>query len=223
MARNGYHHVASCGRRPVRVVIADDHELARAGLRSMLAGEPDLEVIGEVSTGREALELCRRTRPDLLLIDVRMPELDGIETTRAVRAACPATAVVVVTIYENPDYLRHAMKAGAVAYVLKDATRQQVIGAIRRVLSGETLLTPDLARRALDRPRQVDRLTPREHDVLRLLATGQTNREIARHLGLSVGTVKIHVEHIIAKLGAADRTAAAVRAIELGLLAPPSA
>ena len=108
--------------RPARLVIADDHELARMGLRSMLAGEPDLEVVGEAATGREALTVCSRLRPDLVLMDVRMPELDGLAATEAVKAACPATSVIIVTLYEDPDYLLQAIRAGAAGYVLKDAT-----------------------------------------------------------------------------------------------------
>jgi DNA-binding NarL/FixJ family response regulator len=213
-----------------RLLIADDHELARAGLRSMLAGEAALEVVGEASTGREAVKLTRRLEPDLVLMDVRMPELDGLGATRAIKEACPGISVIIVTMYENPDYLYQALKAGAAGYVLKDATQQQVVTAVRQVLAGEVLLNPSLATQLLRRlaeelPRRaeaaVEPLTPREGEVLQLLAQGQTNREIALNLRVSVGTVKVHVERIIAKLGASDRTQAAVRAIELGLLATP--
>ena len=213
-----------------RLLIADDHELARAGLRSMLAGETDLTVVGEASTGREAVERCRQLQPDLVLMDVRMPELDGIGATRAIKQQCPRTSVIMVTMYENPDYLYQALKAGAAGYVLKDATQQQVLTAVRQVLDGEVLLNPSLAtqllrRLALEVPQTaqpaVETLTPREGEVLQLLAQGQTNREIARNLRVSVGTVKVHVERIIAKMGASDRTQAAVRAIELGLLNTP--
>ena len=209
-----------------RLIIADDHELARAGLRSMLADEPDLEIVGEAKNGLEAVNLCQRFRPDLVLMDVRMPQLDGFSATMTITGEYPATRVVIVTIHDKPDYLFEALKAGAAGYLLKDATRQEILSAVRRVLRGEILLHPDLAARALRHlacgigqdGATVDRLTPRELEVLRLLAQGKTNREIADQLTVSVGTVKVHVEHILSKLGVADRTQAAVRAIELGLL-----
>jgi|SRR5829696_6453893 len=216
-----------------RLVIADDHELARAGLRSMIDGEQGLEIVGEAATGREAVALCRRLQPQIALLDMRMPEMDGLAATRAIRKECPETSVVIITMHENPDYFFEALKAGAVGYLLKDASRREVIGAIRRVLRGESLLNHDLAAQMVRRlaeqpsapnaPLPRERLTPREHEVLRLLAQGQTNREIAKTLLVSAGTVKIHVEHILAKLGVSDRTQAAVRAMELGFLsAPPS-
>lgn len=190
----------------------------------MLAGEPDLQIVGEASSGREALELCRRWRPDLVLLDVRMPDLNGLEAAEAISRACPTAKVMFVTIYENPAYLVNAVKVGAAGYVLKDASRNEVIASIRRVLEGERLLgacsTAARQRTAGMLEPGVDLLTPREQDVLRLLARGQTNREIAGNLGIGVGTVKIHVQHIISKLGASDRTHAAVRAMELGYLLP---
>jgi DNA-binding NarL/FixJ family response regulator len=214
-----------------QLIIADDHELARAGLRSMIGGEAGLTIVGEATNGREALELCRRYQPDLALLDMRMPEMDGLAATRAIKDECPRTAVIIVTMHENPDYLFEALKAGAAGYLLKDASQRDVVTAIRQVLRGESLLNQDLATQLLrrlageaggsPRPRPPERLTPRELDVLRLLAQGQTNREIARRLVVSVGTVKVHVEHIIAKLGVSDRTQAAVRAVELGLLGTP--
>jgi DNA-binding NarL/FixJ family response regulator len=225
---------AEAGRRgaAARLIIADDHELARAGLRSMISGEPGLEIVGEATNGREALELARRHEPDLALLDMRMPEMDGLAATRAIKQECPKTAVVIVTMHENPDYLFEALKAGAAGYLLKDASQREVVTAVRRVLRGESLLNQDLATQLLRRlageasgaggARPPERLTPREHEVLRLLAQGQTNREIAKSLVVSVGTVKVHVEHIIAKLGVSDRTQAAVRAVELGLLGTPS-
>jgi DNA-binding NarL/FixJ family response regulator len=214
---------------PARLVIADDHELARAGLRSMLAGERGLEIIGEATTGREALSLCRRLQPDLVLMDVRMPEMDGLAATRAIKDECPQVRVIVVTMHENPDYLLEALKAGAAGYVLKDATQREVVGAVRQVLRGESLLNAEVATRLLRRlaeetarPHEAPlaQLTPREVEVLRLLAQGLTNREIAARLIVSVGTVKVHVERILAKLGVSDRTQAAVRAVTLGLASP---
>ena len=213
--------------KPARLVIADDHELARAGLRAMLTGQQGLEVVGEAANGREALELCRHLKPDLALIDVRMPELDGLATCQAIKQECPATSVILVTIHENPEYLSEALKAGAAGYVLKDISQHELITAVQGVLRGESMLNKEIVIRLLqhlasETPHQVEpppyRLSPREREVLKLLIQGQTNPEIARNLIVSVSTVKIHVEHILAKLGVSDRTQAAVRAVELGLL-----
>lgn len=213
--------------RPTRVVIADDHELARAGLRAMLSLYPDLEIVGEATTGEEARTICHLLHPDLVLMDVRMAGLDGLAATRAIKQESPGTSVLIVTMYDNLDHLVEALKAGAAGYLLKDATQQEVIATIRRVLHGELSFDPELLVRLLqrlaDEPRQPagapsERLTPRELQVLRLLTQGCTNREIAHRLKISVGTVKAHVEHIIAKLGVSDRTQAAVHAIERGLL-----
>lgn len=220
-----------------RLVIADDHALLRSGLKSMLEGEPDLEIVGEAANGREAIEVCRRLRPDLILMDVRMPEMDGLAATRVIKEEHPLTSVIVVTMEEDPDYLLEAVKAGAAGYVLKGATPDQLTAAVRQVLAGEFLLdqrlTMNLLRNLVDqkeerpdplpeakKPRQplAEPLTPREVEILRFLVRGQTNREIAQELVVSRGTVKNHVQHIIAKLGVSDRTQAAVRAVELGLI-----
>ena len=226
------------GGRPLRLVIADDHYLVRSGVRHMLASVPDLEVVGEAEDGREALQLCRRLRPDLVLMDVHMPEMDGLEATRAIKAEGLAVSVLIVTTHENPEYLFQALKAGAAGYLLKDAPKQQLISAIRRVANGESPLNQELAARLIQRladeaPSQpeppapsnggraaLEQLTNREIEVLRLLAQGQSNPQIAQTLVISRGTVKGHVQHIISKLGASDRTQAVVRAIEMGLLTP---
>lgn len=210
-----------------RLVIADDHELARAGLRTMLIGQHGIELLAEAKNGREALEFCRRLQPDLALIDVRMPDMDGLATCRSIKQEVPATNVILVTMHENPHYLLEALRAGASAYVLKDVTQRELLATIRRVLRGESVLDPDIVVRVLghmtgDTPPQAHlpavQLSPREREVLQLLAQGLTNREIARTLTVSASTIKIHVEHILAKLGVSDRTQAAVRSIELGLL-----
>ena len=212
---------------PARLVIADDYELIRTGLRAMLTGQRGLEVVGEAANGREALALCRRLQPDLALIDVRMPEMDGLATCRNIKQECPATSVILITVYEKSEYLIEALKAGAAGFVLKDITQPELITSIRRVLRRESLLNSEVVVRLLGHldgetssreellPKQ---LSEREYEVLRLLVQGKTNPEIAQQLMISVGTVKIHVEHILAKLRVSDRTQAAVRAIELGLL-----
>src|SRR5256885_10345277 len=217
--------------KPARIVIADDHELARAGLRAMLTDQRGFELVGEASNGQEALLLCRRLQPDLALIDVRMPGMDGLSTCRAVKQECPATSWILVTMHANPEYLFEALKAGAPCCVPKDGSQRELISAVQKVLRGESILNQELMARLLQRlaretPGQKDlpagRLSPREREVLELLTKGQTNREIARKLTVSVSTVKIHVEHILAKLGVSDRTQAAVRAIETGLVSTTS-
>jgi PAS domain S-box-containing protein len=224
---------------PTRLLIADDHALVREGLRIMLASEPDLEIVGEAADGREALERCRRLRPELILMDVRMPKLDGLAATRAIKAENPATVILMLTAHENPDHLREAVGAGAAGFIIKDATKHDLVGAVRRALSGENPLDQELAMQLLQRvANEEDRqeigsppvirgnpeplpgsLTVRELEVLQLLALGQTNRQISQKLVVSPATVKVHVEHIIAKFGVSSRTQAAVRANEIGLLA----
>jgi DNA-binding NarL/FixJ family response regulator len=222
-------------RRTTRLVVVDDHSLAREGLWDMLSDEPEFEMVGEAANGREALALCSRLRPDLVLMDVRMPEMDGLTATRKIKERHPEISVLMVTMHENPDYLLEALKAGAAGYVLKDAPQHEVVGAVHQVLSGDSPLDPDLATRLLRRlaaegvsreesaPRarreyHVEPLTPRELEVVGLMKLGLSNRQIAEKLVISPGTAKNHVEHIIQKLGVSDRTQAVVRALELGIL-----
>lgn len=218
---------------PARLLVAEDHALVREGMRAMLSSEPDLEVIGEAVNGREALELCRQLRPDLILMDIRMPEMDGLAATRAVKEEFATTSVLIMTSHENPDYLLEAVRVGAAGYVLKESTKRELLSVVRNVLQGESVLDHNLAMQLIKRmageaDRQAEKpisspevlagtLTPRELEVLRLLTIGKRNREIAHEMMISLSTVKRHVEHIIAKLGASDRTQAAVKAIELGL------
>ncbi len=220
-------------RGPTRLAIVDDHQLAREGLRDMLADVPDIEVVGEAANGQEALLLCSRLRPDLVLMDVRMPEMDGLVATREIKQRHPEVSVMMVTMHENPDYLLEALKAGAAGYVLKDGLRQEILTAVRRVREGESALDPELAARLLRRlaaegegnrgvrPADeglADALTPRELEVLGLVQWGRSNREVAEELFISRGTVKRHIENIMAKLGVSDRTQAVVKALQLGIL-----
>lgn len=223
------------GFEPSRVVIVDDQDFVRDGIKVMLSAERSLRIVGEAADGQEALELCGRVRPNLVLMDVRMPQMDGLLATRKIKQRFPEVSVLILTMHENQDYLLEAIKAGAAGYVLKDAPRHELVTAIRKVLDGETTLNRDLATRLLQRlaseaqepvgarpgkgrAELLQPLTPRELEVLNLVALGQTNREIARSFVISVGTVKNHVEHIIAKLGASDRTQSVVRALKLGLI-----
>jgi DNA-binding NarL/FixJ family response regulator len=220
-----------------RLLLADDHALAREGVRAMLASETELEVIGEAQDGHEVVNLCRRLEPDLVLMDVRMPAMSGLEAAREITMEFPATKVLMLTTYEDLDYLFEAVKAGAAGYVIKDATKRELVDAVRRALGGQSSLDRELTMRLLQRlGREDDQgvapssgavkspwplrepLTPRELEVLRLLAQGLTNRQISQELVVSAATVKVHIEHLIAKLGVSDRTQAAVRACQAGLL-----
>ena len=228
---------------PTRLLIADDHQLAREGLRDMLADEPDIEVVGEAQDGLGAVEACGELRPNLVLMDVRMPRMDGLEATRELKRVHPGIAVLMMTMHESPDYLLEALRAGAAGYVLKDAPQEEVIEAVRQVRRGESPLDQELAARLLRRlaaeanpsvgtdatgghegfrgaepSRLLEVLTRRELEVLGLLKLGLTNPQVAQELFISPGTAKNHVEHIIQKLGVSDRTQAVVRALELGLL-----
>jgi DNA-binding NarL/FixJ family response regulator len=236
---------SSAARGPSRVIIVDDHPLFRSAIRQTLERQPNLEVVGEAADGRQAIELCRRLRPELVLMDLRMPEMDGITATQAIKREFPATVVLILTALEEPTTLSDSLEAGAAGYILKHAPASQITDAVRRVLAGETPLNEEVATRLLmrllDRGAQkeeggsadstserplgqrgesslVRSLTSREVEVLRLVVRGQTNQQIARNLLISVSTVKRHIRHISAKLGVSDRVQAAVRAIELGLL-----
>jgi DNA-binding NarL/FixJ family response regulator len=218
---------------PSRVVVVDDHPLMRCALRQMLSTQADLEVVGEAADGQQALELCRRLHPDLVLMDVRMPRMDGLEATRQIKRELPRTIVLILTASDYPHDLSEALKAGAAGYILKTAPTTQTLDAIRKVLAGESPLEQGLSMRLLmhlmeeapkkeESPQKVealhDSLTPREIKVLKLTARGYTNLQMAHALGISVSTLKKHLRGVISKLGVSDRTQAAVRAVELGVL-----
>ena len=228
---------------PARVLLADDHTLVREGLRAVLGAEGGIEVVGEAGDGQGAVEACRALSPDVVLMDVRMPGMDGLEATRVIKAEMPRVSVVMVTMHENPDYLLEAVRAGAAGYVLKDANGERIAEDVRRTLAGDSPLDQHLTMRLLEKlsgiegtepapggpepgatskpPRDLpEGITPREAEVLGLMARGLTNPQIGADLGISRGTAKVHVQNIIAKLGVSDRTQAAVRAVELGLFEP---
>ena len=216
--------------KPTRVMIADDHAMVRDGLRGMLASDRMLQVVGEASTGAEAVDLAHRLKPDLILMDIRMPDMDGLAATRRIKEEIPDTSIIMVTIYDNPDYLLEAISAGAAGYLLKDVSRFELLQTIRKIVEGGSFLNQELMTKSLQQlaarrdPLQrerapFERLTPREEEVLKVLAQGLSNKEIAAQLVVSVATVKTHVEHIIQKLHVSDRTQAAVTAVRQGLLA----
>jgi DNA-binding NarL/FixJ family response regulator len=210
----------------LRVLTADDHPTFRAGLRAVLAAAPDLELVGEAGTGREALALTAQLRPDVVVMDVQMPDLDGIETTRRLVTTAPAARVLIVTMFEDDATVFRAMRAGARGYVLKGASFDELLRAIRAVGHGEALFGPGVAERLLDwfaaapppvEPDAFPELSPREREVLELLTHGRRNQEIAAALFLSPKTVRNLVSSILAKLQVSDRAQAALRARDAGL------
>jgi DNA-binding NarL/FixJ family response regulator len=209
----------------IRVALADDQALVRAGFRMILQSQPDLIVAGEAADGREAIELVQRERPDVMLMDIRMPNVDGIEATRAIAGL---TRVVILTTYELDEYVFDALAAGASAFLLKAAPPEELIHAIHVVASGDALLAPSVTRRVIEqfarrrqgsggKPRELDSLTERELEVLRELAQGFTNLEIAERLHVSETTIKTHVAHVLDKLELRDRVQAVILAYEAGL------
>ena len=204
----------------IRLLIVDDHPVVRDGLRGMVAGEPDLEVVGEAGDGREALALAPRVRPDVALVDLRMPELDGVATIRALRERHPEVRVLVLTTFDSDRDVVSAIEAGATGYLLKDAPRAELFRAIRAAARGEAVLAPAAVSRLVGQLRQpaTPALTARELQVLELVARGASNREAAARLHVSEATVKTHLVHAFGKLGVSDRTAAVTVALERGLL-----
>jgi DNA-binding NarL/FixJ family response regulator len=207
----------------VTVIIADDHPVVREGLRGMLAGEPDIEVLGEASDGKEAAALAKALHPDVVLMDLRMPGTDGAEATRAITESDPAPAVLVVTTYDTDLDIIRAVEAGAKGYLLKDTPRADLISAVRAAATGATVLAPVAAAKLLGRARGPanPELTVRELEVLGLVAAGKTNAEIGQALYIGEATVKTHLLHAFAKLAVDDRTAAVTTAIARGWLPAP--
>ena len=215
----------------IGIVVADDHEVVRAGFAALLDTQPDFTVLGTACDGGEAVQVCRELRPDVVLMDVRMPSLDGIEATRQL-AGDPGPRVLILTTFDLDEYVFDALRAGASGFLLKDVTAERLFDAVRVIAAGEALLAPAVTRRLISeftRLRPVSgtlpsavlgTLTPRETEVLRLVAEGMSNPEIARRLVVTEETVKTHVSHILAKLGLRDRTQAVIAAYESGLVVP---
>ena len=219
----------------IRVVIADDQQLIRDGFRMILSSEPDIEVVGEATNGLEAVAITGRLAPDVVLMDIRMPELDGIEATRRILARDREdhASVLILTTFDLDEYVYDALLAGAAGFLLKDVPKHQLIAGVRTVGAGDALLAPSITRRLIeefaaaraqgDAPPGLDELTPRELEVLGLLATGLNNAEIAERLIVGETTIKTHVTRILMKLGVRDRVQAVVLAYETGIITPGQA
>ncbi|MEV8349476.1 response regulator [Streptomyces niveus] len=216
---------------PVRVVLADDQPLIRSGLRVLIADHPDLDVVGEAGTGAQAVRLVRELRPDVVVMDIRMPGMDGIEATGLITAGPESARVVVLTTFDDDEYVYAALRAGASGFLIKDMSLEGILSAIRVVAAGEALIAPSVTRRLIEefaaRPepappaRAVAGITGREREVLVLVGRGMSNSEIAERLVISVATAKAHVARLFSKLEARDRVQLVIIAYEMGLVAPP--
>jgi DNA-binding NarL/FixJ family response regulator len=213
----------------IRVLVADDQSMVRAGFRMLLAGEEDIEVVAEASNGLEAVDKAARFRPSVVLMDIRMPELDGLRATQRILAADKTARILILTTFDLDEYVFEALKAGASGFVLKDDSPEQLIAAIRTVADGEALLSPAITKRVIEKfvrispptpPKEFDELSERERDVFRMMARGLSNAEIGSQLFISETTVKTHVTHILQKLDLRDRVQAVVLAYQTGLFEP---
>ena len=214
-----------------RVLIADDDDLVRAGLLEILSNDPTIEIVGQAATGREAIERARRLAPDVVLMDVRMPDLDGITATRELTRAASRARVLILTTFEQDDYVFGALRAGASGFLLKRARPEELIAGVHTIAAGDSLLSPSVARRVIDRMAQqptpeladqtkLDELTPREREVLELIARGLSNREIATELVVEEATIRSHVRRILMKLELRDRIQIVIFAYETGINRP---
>ena len=217
-----------------RVLIADDDDLMRAGLVELLSGDPSIEVVGQAATGREAVERARRLDPDVVLMDVRMPDLDGIGATGELARAAPRTKVLILTTFEQNDYIFNTLRAGASGFLLKRTRPEELVAAVHTIGAGDSLLSPSVTRRVIDRiaqqpiPDLADQaklyeLTPREREVLELVARGLSNREIGRELVVEESTIRTHIKRILMKLELRDRVQIVIFAYETGVNRPPAA
>ena len=214
-----------------RVLIADDDDLMRAGLVELLTADPEVEIVSQAATGRQAVEQASRLAPDVVLMDVRMPDLDGIGATRELAQTAPGVRVLILTTFEQDDYIFGALRAGASGFLLKRARPEELIAAVHTVAAGDSLLSPSVTRRVIDRMAQqptpelgdqtkLDALTPREREVLERIARGLSNREIAAALAVEESTIRTHVKRILMKLGLRDRVQAVIFAYETGVSRP---
>ena len=204
-------------RLPIRVLAADDHPMVRAGLAAVIGAEPDMELVGEASNGREALELYREHRPDVILMDLRMPGMDGLAATRAILSEFPTARIVMLSTYDGDEDIHRALEAGAKGYLLKDMLRTEVLNTIRAVHRGQKAIPAAVAARLAEYVPRVQ-LSEREREVLELVAKGLSNKEIARVLGRAEETVKVHLKNIFDKLGVEDRTEAVTTALQRGII-----
>ena len=203
--------------KPLRIMIADDHFVVRMGLAAVVNTQPDMTVVAEATTGKQAVDMYRQHRPDVVLMDVRMPEMDGIEAIAIIRKDYPDARFIVLTTYDGDEDIYRALQAGARAYLLKDMLRDELVEAIRAVCAGQRRIPAEVASRLAERMNRTE-LTARELEVLKLIAQGKSNKIIAADLSISEGTVKIHVNNILSKLGVSDRTHAATFALQRGII-----
>jgi DNA-binding NarL/FixJ family response regulator len=215
----------------IRVLVVDDQSMVRAGFRMLLSGQEDIEVVAEASNGLDAVSQAARFHPTVVLMDIRMPELDGLEATRRILAADPDARVLILTTFDLDEYVYEALRAGASGFVLKDDPAEQLIAAVRTVAAGDSLLSPSVTKRVIkqfvriprpDPPKELEELTARELEIFRLIADGLSNGEIAQELYISETTVKTHITHILQKLNLRDRVQAVVLAYQTGLFDPAS-